>query len=339
MTHQDTARVMDMVFGFVPAQIVRTMAALDLADQLAGGPVSLEELVKLTDCHEPSLRRLLRGAVFVRLVIRNEEGAYELTPAGQLLRADAPGSVKYLALQLTGEPTWSACGNIEHTVRTGQPAVQHVFGQSSYAWLADDPTTQALFYQCYMEVARQDVPGLVEALDLAGIHDIVDVGGGNGVLMAGLLDGNPGLSGAIFDQPAGLENTQAVLADAGVADRCTLIAGDFFTDPLPAERDAYLVKSALCDWGDDDVVRILRACRQAMCADSTLFVIDMVLPEGDATPDPVALMSDLCTLACGGAIRTEKEFGALFTEAGLRPVGTGGRQPGTHTNILRAVKI
>lgn len=151
--------------------------------------------------------------------------------------------------------------------------------------------------------------------------------------------GNAGLSGTIFDQAAGLENTQATLEDAGVADRCTLVAGDFLTDPLPAERGAYVVKSVLCDWGDDDVVRILRSCRQAMCADSTLFVIDMVLPEGDTTPDPVALMSDLCTLARGGAIRTEKEFGALFAEAGLRPVEISGGQPGTHTNILRAVKI
>jgi len=338
MTRQDTARVMDMVFGFVPAQIVRTLAALDLAERLAGGPVPLEELAKLTDCHEPSLRRLLRGAVFLGLLVRNEEDAYELTSAGQLLRADVPGSVKYLALQMAGEPTWSACGKIEHTVRTGQPAVQHVFGQSSYAWLADDPASQALFYQCWTEVARQDVPGLVQSLDLAGVHDIVDVGGGNGVLMAGLLADNPGLSGTIFDQPAGLENTQATLEDAGVADRCTLIAGDFLTDPLPAGRGAYVVKSALCDWGDDDVVRILRSCRQAMGADSTLFVIDMVLPDGDTRPDPVALMSDLCTLACGGAIRAEGEFGALFAEAGLRPVELSGKQTGTHTNILRAVK-
>ncbi|WET77366.1 methyltransferase [Amycolatopsis sp. QT-25] len=205
MTRQDTARVMDMVFDFVPAQIVRTLATLDLAERLAGGPVPLEELAKLTDCHEPSLRRLLRGAVFLGLLIRNEEGAYELTSAGQLLRADVAGSVKYPALQMAGEPTWSACGKIEHTVRTGQSAVQHVFGQSSYAWLADDPASQALFYQCCTEAARQDVPGLVRSLDLAGAHDLVDVGGGNGVLMAGLLAGNPGLSGTIFDQPAGLE--------------------------------------------------------------------------------------------------------------------------------------
>ncbi|WET83292.1 methyltransferase [Amycolatopsis sp. QT-25] len=107
---------------------------------------------------------------------------------------------------------------------------------------------------------------------------------------------------------------------------------------MPAGRGAYVVKSALCDWGDDDVVRILRSCRQAMGADSTLFVIDMVLPDGDTRPDPVALMSDLCTLACGGAIRTEGEFAALFAEAGLRPVEISGKQTGTHTNILRAVK-
>lgn len=335
---EDTARLLDLVFGFIPAQIVRTVATLDLADRLAERPASPEELAKQINCHPPSLRRLLRGAAFVGLLALNEEGAYELTSAGQLLRADAPGSMKHLAVYLTGEPTWSACGSIEHTVRTGQPAVDRVFGQSSYAWLAGDPAAQAEFYRSCAEVARQDVPELVGALDLSGVRDLVDVGGGNGMLMAGLLAGNPGLNGVVFDRAAGLESTRATLADAGVADRCSLTAGDFLADPLPPERDAYAIKSVLCDWGDDDVVRILRACGQAMRADSVLFVIDMVLPEGNARPDPVALMSDLCTLACGGAIRTVKEFSDLLAAGGLRLLETSESRTRAGTSILRAAK-
>lgn len=334
MAQEDAARLVDLVFGFVPAQIVRTMATLDLADRLADGPASPEELAKLTDCHAPSLRRLLRGAAFVGLLAVNEDGAYELTPAGHLLRADVPGSVKQLAVYLTGEPTWSACGSIEHTVRTGQPAVEHVSG---YAWLAENPSAQAEFYESCAAVARQDVPELVEALDLSGVRDLVDLGGGNGMLMAGLLAANPGLRGVVFDQPAGLANTRNVLLEAGVTDRCALAAGDFLADPLPDGRDAYVLKNVLCDWGDDDVVRILRGCGRAMRADSALFVLDMVLPEGNAAPDPVAAMSDLCTLACGGAVRTEREFGDLFAAGGLRLADVSGA--GGATNILRAVKV
>ncbi|WP_409180328.1 methyltransferase [Amycolatopsis sp. VS8301801F10] len=332
----DPDRLTSLVLGFIPAQIMRTMATLDLADRLAGGPASPEELAKLTGCHAPSLRRLLRGAAFVGLLALNDDGAYELTPDGHLLRADVPRSVKQLAVYLTGEPTWSACGSIEHTVRTGQPAVDHVFGQSGYAWLAKDPAAQAEFYESCAGVARQDVPALVEALDLSAARDIVDAGGGNGLLMTGLLVANPALAGVVFDQPASLASARATLRDAGVADRCELAAGDFLADPLPPDRDVYVLKSVLCDWGDDDAVRILRACSRAMRADSVLLVIDLVLPEGNARPDPVALMSDLCTLACGGAVRTEREFADLAAAAGLRL--TESSETGAATSILRAIK-
>ncbi|UVS79236.1 methyltransferase [Actinokineospora sp. UTMC 2448] len=338
MVHDDTARLLDMVFGFIPAQVVRTMATLDLADRLADGPVVLAELAKAAECHEPSLRRLLRAAAHLGLVVDKGDQGYELTSIGRLLRADVPGSAKFMAMQMSGEPTWSAAGRIDHTVRTGRPAVEHVFGKSSYEWMADNPRTQALFYQWMMDVARHDVPELVAALDLTGVRDIVDVGGGNGILMAGLLAAHPGLVGTVFDQAASLTHTPAVLAEAGVADRCTLVAGDFLADALPEGRDAYLIKSTLSDWPDDDVVRILRACHEAMREDSVLLVIDMVLPDGDTTAHPVALMSDLCTLACGGAVRTEREFGDLFASAGLRLVEIGGDQAATVVSILRAAK-
>ncbi|MFD2467138.1 methyltransferase [Amycolatopsis silviterrae] len=329
MAEQNPARVMDLVFGFIPTQIVRTMATLDLADRLAEGPASPQELAKLTDCHEPSLRRLLRGAAFLGLLALNDDGTYELTPDGHLLRADVPGSVKQLAVYLTGEPTWSACGSLAHTVRTGQPAV------SGYDWLAEDPAAQAEFYESCAGVARQDVPELVEDLDLSGVRDLVDLGGGTGTLMAGLLAANPGLRGVLFDQQAAL--TPAVLEAAGVADRCALTAGDFRTDPLPPGYDAYVLKNVLCDWGDNDVVRILQACGQAMRPDSVLFVIDLVLAE-NGTPGPVAQMSDLCTLACGGAIRTEREFGDLAAAAGLRLAEISEHRTGTGTSILRVAK-
>lgn len=338
MADPNAARLMNLIFGFVPAQVVRVMATLGLADLLAGGPLCLRTLTKLSGSHEPSLRRLLRGAIHLGLVVQNEKGAYELAPAGQLLRGDTQDSVKCLAMQMAGEPTWSALGRIEHTVRTGQPSVQHVFGRSSYSWLEENPDSEALFYQWMTDLARQDVPRLVRALDLSGVRDVVDVGGGNGVLMSGLLAANRALNGTIFDRAASLEHTAAVLDDVGVTGRCALVAGDFLTDPLPAGRDLYLIKNTVSDWGDEDVVRILRACHQAMRADSRLFVIDMVLPEGETEPDPVALMSDLCTLACGGAIRTEREFGDLFAAAGLRLSKVGGDQAQLGVSILHAVR-
>ncbi|MEU0885774.1 methyltransferase [Lentzea sp. NPDC005914] len=334
---EQAARLMDLVFGFIPAQVVHTMAVLDVADRLAEAPATPPELAKILDCHEPSLRRLLRGAVHFGLVHVDDEDRYALTSSGELLRADVPYSVKHLAREMGSEPTWSACGSLGHTIRTGQPAVEHVFGTSSYAWMTENPDAEASLYHWVIETARRDAPAVVAALDLAGVRDVVDVGGGNGILTAGLLTANPGLTSTVFDRAAGLEHTAAMLADAGVADRCALVTGDFLADPLPAGRDVYVLKGVLSDWVDEHSVEILRNCRTAMRDDSRLLVVDLVMPV-DTASDPLALMSDLCTLACGGAIRTEAEFAGLFAAAGLKLTGISGNQAQTGASILHVVK-
>lgn len=336
--YQDAERLLNMVFGFIPAQVVHVMATLDLADHLADRPASLDELAKLTASHEPSLHRLLRVAVHLGLLTVDAEGRYELAPPGQLLRGDIHFSVKHLAREMGGDPTWSACGKLAHTVRTGQPAVEYVFGDSGYVWLSKNPDEQSDLYTWVIESARRDVPAVVGRLDLSTARDMVDVGGGNGVLTAGLLTANPGLTGTIFDLPAAQENTRSILEEAGVADRCTLVTGNFLADPLPAGRDVYLVKGIVSDWQDDDARRILRNCAEAMRADSRMVLIDLIMPADGAAADPLALMSDLCTLACGGAIRTEAQLRNLLGEAGLRIVEIGGSQAEGGQSLVYAVK-
>ncbi|MFI7613053.1 methyltransferase [Nonomuraea terrae] len=318
--YEDARRLMDLLFGFISAQVVRTMAALDLADHLASRPVTPGELAKLADCHEPNLRRLLRAAVHLELVTATGDGRYELASAGRLLCSGSP--MKAMVNHMVGEPNWSAFGRLDHTVRTGGSAVEHVFGRSSYEWLAEHPEAQSAFYAWMREAAAADAPPLVACLDLDGARDVVDIGGGNGSLMAALLRAHPELTGAVFDLEAGLRGTSAVLEEAGVSDRCSLVPGDFLVDAPPAGRDAYIIKNTLSDWDDESAVRLLRHCRQAMRSDSGLFVIDMIMAEDDSSADPIALMSDMSTLIDKGMIRTGPEFRELFARAGLRLVTT-----------------
>ncbi|HEX3786454.1 MAG TPA: methyltransferase [Pseudonocardiaceae bacterium] len=337
-TYQDAERLMDMVFGFIPAQVVHVLATLDIADHLVDQPASGAELAKLTASHEPSLRRLLRGAVHLGLLTLDAEGRYELTPAGQPLRGDVQFSIKHLAKEMGGEPTWSACGKLDQTVRTGRSGVQYAFGESGYDWLTKNPDEQADLYTWVVESARRDVPAVVAGLDLSGARTMVDVGGGNGILTAGLLVANPELTGTIFDLAAAQEYTGSLLAESGVAQRCALVVGNFLTDPLPPGQDVYLAKGIVSDWADDDALRILRGCAEAMRADSELVLIDLVMPADDAATDSLALMSDLCTLACGGEVRTEAHLRSLLDDAGLRLVEVGGSQVEGGTSLIRAVR-
>lgn len=337
-TYQDAEHVMGMVFGFVPAQVVRVLAALDVADHLVDQPLSTAELAKLTNAHEPSLHRVLRVAVHLGLLALDADGRYELTAAGAPLRGDVRFSVKHLAREMGGEPTWSACGKLDHTVRTGQSGVEHLYGESGYDWLDRNPEEQADLYTWVVESARRDVPAIVAGLDLSKATEVVDIGGGNGILAAGLLAANPGLTATIVDLAVAVEHTRAVLAEAGVADRCSVVVGDFLAGPLPAGRDVYLAKGIVGDWSDADALRMLRNCADAMRADSELVLIDLIMPADGSPGDSLALMSDMCTLACGGQIRTGAHLRGLLGEAGLRITEIGGDQTEGGASLVHAVR-
>lgn len=335
--HEDAGRLMDLVFGFVKAQVVHTMVTLDIAEHLVEAPTTSAGLAERIHCHEPSLRRLLRGAAYLELVTVDADERYTVTRLGQLLCQDAPLSMKYMAKALIGQPMWAACGRLDHTVRTGQAATEHVLGQSAYAWLADHAEEQETLYSWVVESARSDVPRIVDSLDLSGVTSFVDVAGGNGILATALLMAYPRLTGTIFDLATALKNTHPLLAKAGVADRCSLVAGDFLTDPIPAGHDVYLAKGVLSDWAGAAIVHVLRNCRRAMSSDSRLLLVDLIMPAG-GTSDPLAVLSDLCTLPCGGAIRTEAELRELLATAGLRLVAVTGDQSRTGTSVLHVVK-
>jgi hypothetical protein len=321
---QDPASARDallqVITGYRGAQVVRAAAELGLADLLAGGPRSVEDLVAATGAHAPSLARLVQALAALGFVVEADGGRVELTPLGAPLRSDVPGSVRDAARFLAGEWIWRAWGDLLHSVRTGEPAFDRIFGMSNFEYWEHNSEAGAIHDAFFRGMSRATNAPIVAAYDFSRFGTVVDVGGSTGALLAAILQAHPGVRGILFDLPHVVAGAGPVLAEAGVKDRCAVIGGSFF-DPVPASGDAYLLKYVIHDWDDERAAAILRRCREAMGPDDRLLLIEQVLPErieaGAAARQ--AVMSDLnmLVLTPGGRERTEREFRALLGGAGF----------------------
>ncbi|MEV6810537.1 methyltransferase [Micromonospora sp. NPDC051296] len=313
-------RMQQLIYGFFTAQTLHVAVRLRIPDLLAQGKPDLAELAEATGAHPPSLRRLLRALVFLEVLEEPEPGTFVLTEQGEVLRSDVTGSMRELVLLLSGPESWAAWGQLEHSVRTGEVAWDHVHGQSCFAYLMADPQRQAAFNAAMAEGSRAFVPTLLSAYDFADLDTVVDVGGGSGALLAGVLVAHPHLRGTVFDTPDGVTDAARTLAEQGVADRCEVRAGDFF-ESVPPGADAYLLKSILHDWDDEQCVAVLRTVRRAARADSRVLLVESLMPATVTTGPSVAqvVMNDLNMMVChGGRERTVAEFRELLRAAGFR---------------------
>lgn len=308
----------DVVYGFMPAQILHVGARLKVADELAGGARTLAELAAATDTHAPSLRRLLHGLTCLGVLTEPEEDRFELTPAGEQLRADVPNSIRAAVLFFCSEAMWRGWSALEHSVRTGEAAWDHVHGSGFFEYMERHPDQYDVLNAAMADRTRAAVPLIVAGYDFSRFTRLVDVGGGNGQLLAKILTGTPGLRGVLFDQPAGVSDAPGTLSAAGVADRCDVVAGDFF-DAVPEGGDAYLLKSVIHNWDDEKATAILRNCRAAMADGGTLLLVERVMPARVESPAFGRIVwSDVNMLVnTRGRERTEAEYRGLFEAAGF----------------------
>lgn len=292
---------------------LRAVCELKIADLLAGGPRPVAELARQTGTHQLALYRALRALACRGVFTEVSPEVFGLTPLAQRLRSDHPDSLRDAYPLLPADITaWAA---IEHSLRTGQSAFQHAHGQDYWAYLAGHPDAAARFHASQQSVTRRELQVLLGAYDWATFGTIVDVGGGNGAFLAGLLAAFPSARGILFDQPAAVAGAGRVLAGQGVADRCEVVAGSFLT-AVPAGGDAYLLKRVLYDRDDDEAVSVLRTVRAAMGSNSRLLLIEPVLEPGDSF-DPGRLYDVLLLVMAGGGSRTLKRLRELFAAADL----------------------
>jgi orsellinic acid C2-O-methyltransferase len=321
-TANDAARLREMISGYMISQIISVSATLGLADQLADRPMSAEALAKTIATHPDALARLLRALSALGLTEQSKAGIFSLARLGALLRSDTANSLRPLALMHDGGGTWQAWGDLLHTLRTGETAFNHVFGMGAFQYGGLHPERAAMFGGYMAGLTQRSVQAILAVLDFSKARDIIDIGGGNGVLLSAILAAFPQAKGVVFDTPAGIPGAAQRLEEACVLHRCDIVTGDFF-DAVPHGGDTYILKSVLHDWSDEQSVAILNNCHHAMRPDSTLVVIERLLPEQvlpDDTHREIIMMDVQMLVTTGGRERTKSQYDALFAAAGLTAI-------------------
>lgn len=308
------AQIMQMLSGYWLTQGLYVAAKLELADRLASGPRHADELAAETGCQPRALYRLLRSLASLGVFTEIEPRTFALTPLAECLRRDVPGS-QWAAAIMSGEHQYGAFGELIHSVRTGESAYTKVEGKPLFDHLAENPEKAAVFDMAMTGIHGRESPAMIAAYDFSQFNVLVDVGGGNGTLLTAILTACPSLHGVLFDLPNVAERAAANLRDAGLADRCKTVGGSFF-ELLPGDGDAYLFRHIIHDWDDEQSIRILRNCHEAMPAHARLLVVESVIPAGNQPH--FAKLLDLAMLALPGGIeRTEDEYRELFETCGF----------------------
>ena len=304
-----------MIAGGRKTQAVYAAAKLGIADQLVDGPKDSSDLAEAVGAHPRALFRLMRARVGLGVFGRHSDGRFHIERNSRLLRSGVPGSLRGSAI-MAGEPWfYGAYGGLLHTVRTGETAFDHVHGKGLFDYLSDDPEAAAVFNDAMTDFTAQVIDEVMDAYDFSGISSLVDVGGGHGGLIIAVLHANPGMRGALFDQPTVVDGARRALAEAGVAHRCEAVGGDFF-ESVPSGYDGYVMKWIIHDWGDDRCALILDNCRRAIDGAGRLLLVERVLPSGNE-PSPTA-MGDITMMAVpGGQERTREEYAELLGQSGF----------------------
>jgi hypothetical protein len=301
-----------MATGYWVSQAIYVAAKLGVADLLKDGPQSCVALATATGADAASLFRLMRALASVGVFSHVRRDCFALSRLAESLRTDAPASLRAMVITV-GEIHYQACGNLLHSIQTGSPAFNHVFGASLFDYLQKNVDAANTFNEGMTNLSSMLVYAVLMAYDFTGISSIVDVGGGEGKLLEKIVGLNPERRGVVFDLPASIEATKQKLNDDTCGRRCSYIAGDFF-ESVPEGADAYLLCGVIHDWDDDRAVTILRNCRRAMAKNGRVLLVDMLVPESDASSFSKFVDLNMLVMT-GGRERTKAEFCALLEAA------------------------
>lgn len=308
-------QMLQIISGFWVARCVYLTAKLGIADHIKDEPKTTEELAAATGAHAPSLFRVLRALASVG-VITQEGNRFGGTPLSETLCADSPNSIRAFAMTELGEEHYPAWGELLYSVRTGGIAFDKAFGEPCWEFFRKNPENAQIFNDAMTAMTAQANQAIHAIYEFSGINRIVDVGGGHGGLITGILKKNPNMTGILFDSSQVIEGAKASVAASGVADRLQLAGGDFFQS-VPEGGDAIVMKWIIHDWNDEQSVTIMKNCHRALPENGKLILIEAVVPE---TSEPhFAKFIDLNMLVMtGGRERTEAEFSQLYEAAGFK---------------------
>lgn len=305
-----------MLAGAWLAQAIAAAARFRIADLLHEGPRSPEDLAAASGTQAGPLRRVLRALAGSGIFVEGEDGRFGLTPLAEPLRSDVPASLRAYAEMVGSMWAWGAFGAIDHTLRTGEPGFDHLFGAPVFEFYRTHPEAARLSVAGLASIGRAQDAAILAAYDFRHARTVVDVGAGAGALLRAILSAAPAARGILMDLPHVVELARPSFASDGLADRAELRGGDFFAS-VPAGGDLYLLRKVIHDWDDARARTILRRCREAMHPGSRLLVVEAIVPEGNGYS--YAKLLDLLMLVyAGGQERSLAEYRTLLASADLQ---------------------
>jgi O-methyltransferase/methyltransferase family protein len=333
---RNRAALIQVIGGYMASQALRLAAELKIADLIHDGVDTSAALAEATGAHTPSLHRLLRMLTAVGILTEPEPGRFGLSAVGEQLRSDSPDSLHAFTLFFTDPALFTSWQQVGHSIRTGEDAFNHVYGKNAYVYLSEQPELSQLFNYAMSQESRIAAANVAAGIDFSDVKTVVDIGGGDGTLLKAILSSHPHLSGVCFDSPSGVAEAPGVLEEAGLSDRCAVVAGDFFSS-VPADGDLYIIKSVFQDWDDEPAANLLRTVRANMPANARLVIVGSVLTDTATTEEPVMFLTDANMLVtAGGRERTESEFRTLLADTGFT-VRSVGRNAAGPLSVITAV--
>jgi hypothetical protein len=310
--------LLQLSFGYVMSSALWVAAELGVADLLANGARPVAELASQTATNEDALYRVLRLLAMAGIFTETQPRHFGLTPPAELLSSKARRSLRDTVLWLADPFHFRIAGDLLHSVKTGQPTVEHVTGKPAFEYFPTDQVENERFNNAMTNLSAMAIPTVLEVYDFSPFSTVVDVAGGHGYLLCEILRKYPKLRGVLVDLDHVVSGGQKRIADLGLTQRCPAEVGDFFQS-VPEGGDCYVMKSIIHDWDDERALVILGHCRRALHGkpNGRLILLEMVVPPGDQ-PHPVKVIDIEMLFFPGGRERTEGEYRELLAKAGFR---------------------
>jgi hypothetical protein len=238
VTQESQLLLSRLLFGKQMTYCLSGVARLGVADHMNATPLPVDEIARKTGAHAPSLYRVMRMLASMG-VFKEEEGKrFALTPAGELLKSDAAGTMRYFAMMFGDEWTTRAYEHFMDCLLTGKDGVSNAYGQHVFDVLAERPQQLDTFQAAMTSSSAMDGKAITAAYDFSGIKRLADVGGGHGALLASILQHYPQMQGVLFDRA---EIVDGVPKDrfAGCQGRISIESGSFF-ERVPDGCDVYI---------------------------------------------------------------------------------------------------
>ncbi|GGV58876.1 methyltransferase [Streptomyces griseoloalbus] len=309
-------RLRELVFGAACAAAVRAAVRLGVADALDDNPMTVDDLAAAVKSQPHTLRRLLRALSCQGVFTENPDGTFEHTEMSRLLREDDPHSLRYIALWCTEPWTWNVWPLLDEAVRSGRNVFEDVYDREFFTYLNESaPESAHVFNRAMTTSSEQSARDVALLLDLGDASSVVDIGGGQGHVLASLLEKHAHLRGTLLDLPGVVENADPRLRAGGsLSGRVEVVSGDCRED-VPVQADVYIIKNVL-EWDDDSTRRALANVRGAARPGARVVVIENLV---DDTPSMrfTTAMDLLLLLNVGGAKHTRQSMIDRLTDAGL----------------------